>query len=497
MKIKVLDKFGPAFAKPKPIKILVSGRGATKSTAVCGKVLTDLTRGKRWACGREFLNSIEESVHNDLVSEMSRLNIGGFKINKNNIHHLKSGGRTFYVSLARNVLSLKGKLSGANLWIEEGEGISEETIRIGIPSVRLSAKEVEEYTYYFMHEKNMTRIEAAHALPKPEVWITMNRGSREDPIAKYFLSRAEDALAASGYYEDDELMVIQASYEDVPKSWWIASGLETKRAADEKNLPLPVYLNKWHGHYLETIENAMIQEKWFDACIDAHLVLGFEPAGIEVVAHDPSDLGPDPKGLCYRHGSVIMDLQLKKDGDLAEGGTWALDYALEKKPDLFVWDAEGMGVGLREKVVERLRGKTTRYAEYHGGHGVTDPDEEVGTDDHGNSITNKMKFYNRRAQDYYGLAERMRRTWEAVNKISYYPPEQLISFNSKMELLGKLRSEICRLPLDKGSKLKLLPKDKMLSMYKIPSPNLADSVKMSLCETHTEAAGALNSLFNN
>lgn len=91
-------------------------------------------------------------------------------------------------------------------------------------------------------------------------------------------------------------------------------------------------------------------------------------------------------------------------------------------------------------------------------------------------------MFNLRAQQYQRLRDRMYRTWEAVENGVYHDPDTLISFSSDIKLLNKLRSEICRLPLkpNGNNKIQLWPKEVMKSRFKIPSPNLADSAKMSI-----------------
>lgn len=473
MRIKCLSIFQPLIAKPKRLKIIVGGRASTKTTFVADRVACGLTQGELWACGREFQNSIDDSVHRTLQEEIERLDLSGFEVQNNQIMH-DNGGRAFYLGLARNINSLKGKLSGVTgLWIEEGEGLSDETLQRGLPSVRATALE-------FERAKREGR-----PIREPEIWITMNRGSREDPVSKLYLSRAEPDLAACGYYEDDEMIVVQANYTDIPRSWFLGSGLEKQRASDEARLPPKVYNWKWHGHYIEEIENALIHEEWFNACIDAHEKLGFAPAGVEVVAHDPSDLGPDPKGLCYRHGSVIMDVLEKPDGDIFEGTDWAVNYALDKRADLFVWDGDGAGAPLRERIAAAFKGKKIAWEMYKGSEGVENPEEtyqEIEEQEEARERTNKDVFYNMRAQQYCALRDRMYRTWEAVTLGKYHNPDDLISFSSKIELINKLRAELCRLPLkpNGNGKIQLMSKQEMKSRYGISSPNLSDSVKMSL-----------------
>ena len=139
IKIDYVSKLHPIFTKPKRIKIIVGGRGSTKSTGVADYVGAQMASGQLWCCARENQNSIEESVHRTILDEISRLEIGGFEDTKTSIVHT-SGGRAFYRGLARNITSLKSTLSGIDgLWIEEGEDISENTLRVLTASVRFTA----------------------------------------------------------------------------------------------------------------------------------------------------------------------------------------------------------------------------------------------------------------------------------------------------------------------------------------------------------------------
>ena len=129
--IKYVQNLHPILTKPKRIKIIVGGRGSTKSTGVADLVAAKISNGELWCCARENQNSIEESVHRTILDEIGRLNILGFEDTKTSITHEQSGGRTFYRGLARNITSLKSTLSGVDgLWIEEGEDISANTLRV-------------------------------------------------------------------------------------------------------------------------------------------------------------------------------------------------------------------------------------------------------------------------------------------------------------------------------------------------------------------------------
>jgi len=204
--IKYVQNLHPIFTKPKRIKIIVGGRGSTKSTGIADLVAAKISNGELICCARENQNSIEESVHRTILDEISRLKIQGFEDTKTSITHT-SGGRTFYRGLARNITSLKSTLSGVNLlWIEEGEDISANTLRVLTASVRLNAEDTEKLLdgAKLESQEQLDQLLEESGFKMPEIIITMNRGRRDGAVAKKWLVRAEKELKRCGYYEDDK-----------------------------------------------------------------------------------------------------------------------------------------------------------------------------------------------------------------------------------------------------------------------------------------------------
>lgn len=468
IQIEYAPKLSILGQKQKRIKILVGGRGSTKSTFVADYVLAGIAHGQLWCCAREYQNTIDESVHRLLLDEVDRLEIPGVSSDTSHVYH-ESGGRNFYRGLSRNPSGIKSSLTGVDgFWIEEGETLSSETLRQMSASLRRSAKDAQ-------------RVIAGEEVKIPEIWITMNRGSSKDPIAQKWLARAEKQLAKTGIYEDDAVLIVQINWDEIPRKWFLASGLETERLDDLKNMTKAAYDHKWNGHYNDTVEGAIIQPEWFDACVDAHKKLNFEPAGIEVVVHDPSDNGDDAKGLAYRHGVVFLDIQETDMKDINKGADWAIEYVQDVKPDVFIWDGDGMGVGLRRQFNEALGPKNITVEMFKGSDGVDNPDDiyEDGSDR--NKKTNKDSFRNKRAQYYWELRDRIHRTYQAVTEGKYIDPDELISFSSEIKDIPLLRAEICRVPRKKNNvgKFQVMSKEDMKTLG-IDSPNMADSVMMAL-----------------
>jgi phage terminase large subunit len=444
------------------IKIAVGGRGSYKSTGIGDIMLMFADYGERICCAREFQNSIDDSVHENLKLEIARLGLEDkFDILSTEIRG-RHGGEIVYKGLARNITSLKSLAGIKKLWIEEGESVSENSLRVLTPSIRSTAA------------NNVSELHQP-----PEIWISMNRGSSKDAIAKKYLSRAEASLAKQGWYEDELMTVVQTNWRDCPQ--WFPPELAIEREDDLKNLSRAEYDHIWEGAYSDTVPDAIIEPAWFDACIDAHLTLGFEPLGQERVAYDPADTG-DEKAVAYSHGSVVLDVRGTTNGRIDSATDWATTFAIERRPDVFTWDSDGMGAGLLSQITTALTGKKIAIEAFRGSEAADHPERlyQRTDSDVKQSKTNRETFLNRRAQYYWTLRDRMYRTYMAIEKGERtVSPDDLISFSSNIEEIGALRAELCRIPrkYNNSGRIQLKSKPEMLKDG-IESPNRADAVMM-------------------
>lgn len=461
---EIPNKLLPLLEKHKRLKVLVGGRGSAKSDTVAACMAMFAYNGEKICCIRELQNSIEESVHSTINSTIERLEIPGFTSHKTAIEH-SSSGKIVYRGLSRNPDSVKSMSEIDRWWCEEAQSLSADSLGKLIPTARKSA--------------GKSKI--------PEIWFTMNRGSSTDPASQELLKPYEKELKKNnGYYEDDLIMIIECNWQDNP--WFIESGLNTQRLKDEKRMTPAKYNHIWGGDYDDDVENSIIETEWFDACIDSHLALGFEARGAEVVSFDPSDEGGDAKGLAYRHGVVFKDVQEWNDGNIFTGLDKALDYVVNKKVDLFTWDGDGLGAPLRRDVAKALDGKRIDWVMFKGSESpefadkIYLPDAKASNDNYKDEQkTNKETFKNKRAQRYMELADRCRRTYEAVVLKEYHDPDNLISFSSEIEHMDLLRSEICRIPRkpNVAGLIQIMGKPDMKRIG-IASPNMADAVMMAL-----------------
>lgn len=437
--------------KHKRFKVMIGGRGSAKSETVAAIFGARVwAEGCRAVCCREFQTSIKQSVHSLVSRKIKDMGLDGFEIGKTEISHAK-GGEILYQGLARDPQAIKSVDKAKLCWVEEAQSLSQESLDELTPSIRADGA---------------------------ELWFTANLGSSKDPFSQRFFRPFEKELRKNRFYEDDLHLIVWINYDENP---WFPLELQKERLRDKETLSEAGYDHKWLGEPSDTVENAIIQPSWFDACIDAHEVLGWKPQGIEVIAHDPSDEGGDAKGLVYRHGNVIIDAQEQEFGDINQGGDWASEYAQDVKPDVFIWDGDGLGIGLKRQFNDFFSSKRIRTEIFRGSHGVDNPTELYHFGGERDPKTNADTFRNKRAQYYWLLRDMMFQTWQAVNKKAYVKPEDMLSFSSKIEDLDLLRAELCSVPLKKNVSgyIQIMSKAEM-KVQGIESPNMADSVMMSI-----------------
>lgn len=453
-------------------KIIIGGRGSAKSISegdIC--VMNARDSLAKTYCLREFQSSIKNSVHSLLKSEIDRLEFKDFDIVQTSISY-KENPVFEFAGLVRNVDSIKSAHGFRDFWVEEAQTISDESLRALTPTAR--------------HAPNKGLpgdIGEAVAVNNVSITFVANPGSSQDPFSKRFIVPYLANLERDGYYEDDLHTIVVMNYMDNP--WFKESGLEAERKWDYDNLERALYDHIWMGKFNDSVSSALIRAEWFDACVDAHIKLGFKPRGAKIAAHDPSDGQIDAKGYAMRHGSVVLDVQEKLDGNVNEGGHWAASIAIAQGVDAYSWDYAGMGAGLSEQNGADFKGKNVRLFAFVGAESPDFPDsiyKPAQSSPVADQRTNKEVFKNKRAQYAWALRDRVYLTYRAVVHKEYADPDLMISFDSTMPLLLKLRSEMARIPIKHNNNglNELYTKEEMKTKFKIASPNLAESVMMTL-----------------
>lgn len=454
--LKLNHKLLPFLTKPQPIKVAIGGRGSGKSLGVGDMLIFKMeTEGCDVYCLREFQDSVTDSVHKVFKSAIQeRLKLSDWLIHENKVV-APNGARTMYKGANRNPDAMQSAQGYKYSWFEEAHRASQASLDKLLPTILRN--------------------------PGAQCWFTANPQSSGDPFSQRFIVPYQKQLEQNGYYEDDMHYIVVVNWRDNP--WW-SDEQEALRAWDYEHQTRAKYDWIWEGKFLDTVDDAIIQPEWFDACIDAHEKLGFKPTGRKVVSHDPSDRGDDAKGLAYRHGSIFFNVCDMVHGDVAEGVDWSTDYAIEVGADDYIWDADGLGLSLRRPVADNFKGRNVEQHAFRGGETPQYPDAMYDPIDNNAAQPKKNKdaFKNQRSQFYGILADRMYRTYRAVVHGEYHDPDQMISFSSDIKDMQRLRSEVCRIPRRRNGngKFQIMSKDDMKRLLQIDSPNMADAVMMSL-----------------
>lgn len=460
--MQIPRKLLPFHKIQKRFKIAIGGRGSGKSTTIADLLLMKAqTEKAKVGCFREFQNSIDDSVLAVLGGEIKRLELQGFEVLATTIRHA-NGAEFKFKGLARNPEGVKSSYGFKYFFVEEAQSISFESLKNLTPTLRLEGS---------------------------EIWMAGNPRSSADPFSQRFIKPYEKELLAHGYYEDDMHLIVHINYDDNPL---FPAVLEQERQHDENTLSKALYRHIWHGDFYDEVDNTIIPVEWFDAAIDAHEKLGFDGVGAKIASHDPSDEGGDSKGYCLRHGSIVLDVAELTTGDVNTGMDWAIKKAKDVQADWFVWDCDGMGTSLKRQVDQALSGTKMDYFMFKGSETAQDADQvyiDVESGESENRKTNRQTFLNRRAQFYWKLRERFLNTFRAVNSGVYTNPDEMISLSSNIQCLDQLRAEICRIPLKRNNngRIQIMTKLEMSKKpYQLPSPNMADSIMMSMFSPKVE-----------
>ncbi|MAY54564.1 MAG: PBSX family phage terminase large subunit [Gammaproteobacteria bacterium] len=461
VRVKIPEKLQRLVLTPKRLKLAIGGRSGGKSIAFGDVWLRKCEAGERLCCGREFQNSIDDSVHSQLRNRIATLQLQDYLHAEASRIRSHNGGEIFYRGLSRNVTGFKSTFGIKALWIEEAQTLSRDTIETVLPTIR-----------------SVPEDESAEDPDPPEIWMSANRKASNDDFAKAFLKPYEKYLSRYGFYEDDEIIIVEINYPDNP---FFPPEMEQQRQRDKRIMPRARYDHVWEGKYSDTVDNAIIQPEWFDACVDAHVKLGWKPLGRETISHDPSD-GGDAAAYVYRKGSVILAIDEMPEGtEINDAMDWATTAAEEIRADMFIWDGDGMGAGLRAQAKKALSGKQCQLSMFKGSLSPMNPNQVYQPIDGElkKAATNANTFSNQRAQFYWLLRDRMFKTYLAVERGEYQNPDEMISFSSSIELIDQLRAELCRIPRIPGGRIQIMSKPDMKSKLKLDSPNLADCVMMS------------------
>jgi len=191
-------------------------------------------------CGREFQNSIKDSVHSLLKQRIEAHNLSSyFEITRDEIRNIYSNSRFIFKGLRHNIDSIKSTAGITHLWIEEADTLSAASWKVIKPTVR---------------ENNS------------EIWATFNPKNKTDILYKEFI---ENSLPTDTY-------VAKVNWSDnpyFPAILW--SELERDKLRD-----YGAYRHIWEGELLEHSDAQIFKGKWsiedFDEPKKIHKYFGLD-----------------------------------------------------------------------------------------------------------------------------------------------------------------------------------------------------------------------------
>ena len=227
--------------KPHRYKIIYGGRGSGKSYAVADALLlTTCTRKCLILCGREFQNSIKDSVHSLLRQRIESNNLSDyFEITHDEIRNIYSDSKFIFKGLRHNIDSIKSTAGITHLWIEEADTLSAASWRTIKPTVR---------------ENNS------------EIWATFNPKNKTDILYHEFIANPPpaDSYVAKVNWNDN------LYFPDILK-------LEMEH---DKLKDYGLYLHVWEGELLEHSDAQIFNGKWkvrhFEEPANIHKYFGLD-----------------------------------------------------------------------------------------------------------------------------------------------------------------------------------------------------------------------------
>lgn len=216
--IALPEKLIPVFMGKARYRVAFGGRGSGKTRSFA---LMSAVEGYRRAkqgqsgvilCGREFMNSLEESSLEEVKQAIRSVPFldAFYEIGDKYIRSKCRSIAYVFCGLRHNLDSIKSKARILLAWVDEAENVSESAWQKLIPTVRE---------------------------PDSEIWATFNPEQRDSATDRRFRQ-----------YQSDDLRAVELNYGDNP---WFPAVLEIERQADQVRLDDATYRWIWEGAYRE------------------------------------------------------------------------------------------------------------------------------------------------------------------------------------------------------------------------------------------------------
>jgi len=217
MEIELPKKLDVLF-QPARYKVIKGGRGSGKSWGVAIAMLIQGTaKPTRFLCTREVQKSIQQSVHQLLKDQITRLGLTSFYEVLQTTIRGKNGTEFFFAGLSDMTVDSIKSFEGVDVvWCEEAQTISDRSWSVLIPTVRKEGS---------------------------EIWITYNPELESDPTHERFVLNTPP-----------DCKVVEMNWSD---NWWFPNTLDMERQHAQQTLKPEVYNWIWEGKCKPAVEGAI------------------------------------------------------------------------------------------------------------------------------------------------------------------------------------------------------------------------------------------------
>ena len=412
-------------------RVLYGGRASSKSWEFCGRLAQIGQQYRtRVLCVRRFQNKIKDSVYTLIKDQIENFDLGGYNVMANTIVNTNGTDFSFY-GIERNVDEIKSFEGADILYIEEAHNLTKEQWEILEPTIRKEGS---------------------------EVWISFNPKLITDFIYQRFIVNPPPNTRSR-----------LVNYVDNP---FLSNTMRTAINA-KKEEDIDEHDHIYLGQPLSDDDMAVIKRSWVEAAVNAHEKLSMDLSGANTVGYDVADSGEDKNAIAVFNGAICESIEEWKAGEDELDKSALRAYKSVTNGGL-IYDS--IGVGAHVGATLKKEGKKN-YAKFNAGDSVFKPDN-----DYAPKIKNKQKFENLKAQAWQDVADRLRNTYNAVNKGMKFKPSELISISPDIAGIEALKTELCSPHKDTSKRgLDMLESKKDLKKRGVASPNKADAFIMGAC----------------
>lgn len=407
---------------------LHGGRGSAKSHEAAQYFIIKALNGSRILCLREIQLSISESVHALICDKIDQLGLmDHFQIFKTEITCV-SGGIFLFKGIRHNTESIKSMHNITDVWIEEAQTATVESLVILLPTI--------------FRNNN------------PQILYTFNSRYSSDAVSQRFLENDPP----------DKTIIKEVSWRD---NKYFSEDMKDEMAFNFKTDP-DMAQHIWEGKYLpNSSAMSVIPLHWLKQCLGAHLKLGLAAGGFDYVGFDIADTGKDHSSIVHRTGALIRYAEEFDNRYISDAVDKVNGYCKGKNIIRVHYDAAGVGSGAKG---DFNRIDRSYIAETFLGAAKVQGYDRVFTD----GISNGQYFRNLKAQAWWNIRLRVENTLRLLDgeKID---PNKCLFISENIINVDKLMLELSQATYKHDDSKLIVDKQP----DKQDSPNIGDAVVLS------------------